>query len=150
MGYFFRPQIYAIIHGDTELMKQIDKRMFFGDTYRLEWAARKEDGTRYQDPTWRSWGYFIHGGYNDRYKKFIDKIFTTSTDTPDDTYEGNTIWTRKYPENYGYFTDKVVLKLLKEFKSLIEGDDNIGWTWEDVRPQLVYILKGPWEHWVAW
>jgi len=147
MGYFFRPQIYAIIGSNEELMKQIDKQMFFGTRYRLEWGAKKEDGSRYEDPTWRSWGYFIHAK---KYKEFIDKIFTISTDNPDNTYEGNTIWTRKYPENYSYNPDKLILVLVEEFKSLIESDEDIGWTWEEVRPQLVYILKGPWEQWVAW
>jgi hypothetical protein len=188
MGYFFRPHIYHTIGSNIEAMKALDKVMNFGKHYRLEWCAEG-----YDDPTWRSWGYFIH---TEHYEEFINKIFTikgtikgeclhfrneknTAVYAGGDTYNDSTIWSRKYSDNYSYFTNKEVLKYVK----LMETDDTIvgecSWTSQhkgemkrmreddstikeleeyddkydpikEGRRQLIYILKGPWEDWCAW
>ena len=142
MGYFFRPFIYSIVGSNTELMKEFDKHMNFGKRYRLEWSAKKEDGTFYQDPMWRSWGWICRSKH---YKEFINKIFDVIND---DYYKP--LYTRKFEGNKDYHTDIEILKLCKELKKLMETDNESDWTWEDERPKLIYILKGPWNDWTAW
>ena len=143
MGYFFRPFIYSIVGSNTKLMKEFDKQMKFGKRYRLEWRAKKEDGTYYQDPMWRSWGCFSETKH---YKEFMNKIF----DVKNDDYN-IPLYTRKFEGNKDYHTDIEIIKLCKEFKKLLETDPEIQpWTWKDEKPKLVYILKGPWNDWTAW
>ena len=148
MGYFFRPFIYSIINncgtlqGQIELMKEMDKHMNFGTRYRLEWEAKKEDGTRYEDPMWRSWGWVSQ---SDHYKEFMNKIF----DVKNGEYY-KPLYTRKFEGNKDFHTTQEVLKLCDEFKTLIETDPSVDWDWDEERPRLIYILKGPWNDWTAW
>ena len=142
MGYFFRPFIYAIVRGNTDLMKEMDKEMKFGTRYRLDWCSKKEDGTMYEDPIWRSWG---HISQTDHYKEFMNKIF----DVKNGEYY-KPLYTRKFEGNKDFHTTQEVLKLCNEFKTLIETDPSVDWDWDEERPRLIYILKGPWDDWTAW
>ena len=142
MGYFFRPFIYSIVGSNTDLMKEMDKQMKFGTRYRLEWFSKKEDGTKYEDPTWRSWG---HVSQSNHYKEFMNKIF----DVKNGEYY-KPLYTRKFVGNKEYHTDTEILKLCDEFKTLIETDPEVEWDWEEETTKLIYILKGPWDDWTAW
>ena len=94
MGYLFRPYIYSMVYeaGDKEgeLLKLMDKLQPYGSIYRLDYDALFQG---YKNPDFKSIGYFIH---EPALQEWVKKVFTIITDNPDNLYDGNTIWKRKY------------------------------------------------------
>ena len=151
MGYLFRPYIYSMVYEaqDKEggLLKLMDKLQPYGSIYRLDYDALFQG---YKNPDFKSIGYFIH---DPALQEWVKKVFTIITDNPDNLYDGNTIWKRKY--DY----DQPADELIEEFKEIWfqYGEEHTGWSWDDgeveglkVKNQIEYIVKGPWDTWTAY